>query len=150
MSTTTLPPAAAAAVRLRYRRDVDEVDFRRALAALALEGHPQAHMAAWLGISQPAVSQLLKTARATSTPRPGFSGASPMELCERYAAGLLSRAELVDELTRWEYPPAPKVDPWEDLLMLPEGGFEEVGRALGRGLIDDELYDEVLDAIAQD
>lgn len=150
MSTTTLPPTAAAAVRLRYRRDVDDVDFRRALAALALEGHPQARMAAWLGISQPAVSQLLKTARATSAPRSGFSGASPMELCERYAAGLLSRAELVDELTRWEYPAEADGDPWDDLAMRPEGGFQEVTRALGRGLIDAELYDEVLDAVAQD
>lgn len=144
MDITALPPpTAAAALRLRYRRDVDELDFRRAVNELALEGHPHSRIAGWLGISQPAVAQLLTTMQGEPAVRPGFSGASPLELCHRFAAGLLSRGALVDELARWEYVLRRDVDPYDDLPMQPPGTFDEVVRAVHSGLIDVEVYADV-------
>lgn len=35
----------------------------------------------------------------------GFSGADPYEIIQRYVIGELDRAQLLDELGRWEYTP---------------------------------------------
>lgn len=143
MGATALPPAAVAALHLRYRRDIDELDFRRAVVELALEGHPHSRIAGWLGISQPAVAQLLTAMQGEPAVRPGFSGASPLELCQRYAAGLMNREVLVDELARWEYVPRREVDPYDDLPMQPPGTFGEVSRAVNAGVIDVSVYADV-------
>ncbi|GMA33641.1 helix-turn-helix domain-containing protein [Litorihabitans aurantiacus] len=150
MALVEVPPRAAAAVQLRHRRDLDEVDLRRELVALSEEGYSQTRIAQWLQISQSAVSQLLKTARGGSVARAGFSGASPRELCQRYAAGLLSREQVVDELTRWEYVPMAQHEAYEDLPVQPEGTIWDVYRAAMDGLIDEGLYGEVAARVAAD
>ena len=75
-------------------------------------------------------------------PREGFSGASPYEIVQQYAAGELSREQAVDELSRWEYVPMPSADPFGDLF-IPDGTFEEVCRAESDGLIDGTTYEEI-------
>src|SRR5699024_9563259 len=98
-----------------------------------------------LHISQPALSQQLKSLDEVSEPRPGFSGAGPLEICQRYAIGQLSRAEVVDELTRWPYAPSDTTDGFDDILIEPSGSWDEVEQARRRGFIDGGVYDEVLD-----
>lgn len=138
-----------AVARLQAIETIARLDQDRLIVRLLdVEKRTQVEVAAMFGVPQPAIHGRAKAARTLPAPRPGFSGASPMELCQRHAAGLLTRAELVDELTRWTYPAEPERDPWDDLLMRPEGGWAEVEQAVDRGLIDGELYDEVLDATA--
>ncbi len=72
--------------RLRSRRSVTELSYQRTLRALATT-MTQSELAAELHVTQSAVSQALKTARAVDDVRPGFSGASPYEIAQRYAAG---------------------------------------------------------------
>lgn len=73
-----------------------------------------------------------------------------MELCERYAAGVLSREQLIDELTRWEYVPAIKHDPYEDLAIQPPGTSWDVYYAAMRGLIEMDLYGVIAERLPAD
>lgn len=125
--------------------DVAQLDYRRVLKRLEQHGHSQSDMARVLGISQPAVHSALKTARKAPDAVPGFSGAGPYEICQRYALGELDRARLIDELARWEYTPVPEPDWLEDVAPGPgPGSWFEVERALGEGLIDENTYEAVL------
>ncbi|MBN9612387.1 MAG: hypothetical protein J0H64_02785, partial [Actinobacteria bacterium] len=66
------------------------------------------------------------------------------------AADLIDRAQLVDELTRWEYRPrAHTMDLLDDLIVHEPGSPADLERALRRGLIDDELFDEVADLLEE-
>ena len=70
------------------------------------------------------------------------------DLLQSYAAGTVDRAQLVDELVRWNYAPqARPADELDDLLVDPPGSFADVEHALRQGLIDDALFDEVADRI---
>ncbi|WP_462417558.1 hypothetical protein [Kytococcus sp. Marseille-QA3725] len=102
---------------------------------------------------QAAADQLREIARTltedTTTPRDGFDAATPYELCQRYAAGLITREALIDQLTRWDYAPRAQAEVWNEILPNVPGSFNEVVRAADRGLIDDTIYDEVLAGRAQ-
>lgn len=143
MAITEVPAEARPAVRLRRRREIDELDYRRELRRLTERGYSQRQVAGWLGISQPALSSALRTAARVAMPAAGFSGASPLEICQRYAAGLIERALLVDELTRWVYAPRDHTDGDDPLTVDREGTWADVEFAAGTGLIEDEVYDEV-------
>lgn len=75
-------------------------------------------------------------------PLEGFSGATPLESCKRYAAGHLSREQLVDELVRFPYV-AFERDPFDDFSADPPGAWSELGDAEERGLIDENIYEKV-------
>lgn len=135
-------PGVAQVRRLRSRRAIDRLDELRAMRGLG-EQYTQNALALELHISQPAVSKALEAAAAVDSVLPGFSGASPYEVAQRYAAGELSREQLVDELARWPYRP---VDPGDgvDWNSYVPSDFADVTRALSHGLIDDETYCAIL------
>ncbi|QRY42321.1 hypothetical protein JVX92_14890 (plasmid) [Microbacterium hominis] len=137
------PREAHDAVRARRRQQLDELDYRRSVLALTEHGYNQNQIARWLGITQPSVASALKTARKVTRPVEGFSGATPMEICQRYAAGLIDRAQLVDELARFPYAPRPETDGVDWLVDTPPGTWMEVTLAHYQRLIDDAIYDEV-------
>jgi len=101
----------------------------------------------------PYVSQLLTQADARGVkPIPeGFSGASPYEISERYAAGDIDRETMIRELSAWPYVrnegQAAAQEEW-DSTPYPDtpGSFAEVGQAFDEGLIDGDAYDQILDA----
>jgi hypothetical protein len=134
----------------RHREQLDHIDYLRSLRRLWDESDmTQVELAHELGITQPAVSQQLKVALKLLDPLEGFSGATAYEVAQRYAAGEISRDQVVDQLSRWTYEPRPKTaGVLDDLLPEVEGTFEDVGRALDDHLIDADLYDEVLHAVA--
>ena len=133
-------------VQLRSRQCVDQLDEVRAVRVLA-QHVSQSEIAKQLHISQSAVSQRLKRAAAVAEAPAGFSGASPYEIAQRYAAGLISRERVIDELARWDYEPRHRTD-GVDWLTPDDPGrtFEAVGAALDDGLLGDEVYDAILDA----
>ena len=145
MSAMERRPDVEVARRLRSRRAVDGLDYLRVLRRLS-GSMTQTDLAQSLGMTQPSISSALKSAAKVPEPREGFSGASPYEIAQRFAAGEIDRDQLVDELTRWEYVPMPHTDGYDDLLILPEGTFREVARARRDGLIDGETYDVILHA----
>ena len=130
-------------VRRRAVDDVATMDYRRTLVRAAAT-HTQTEVAKVLHVSQPALSQQLKTAKKTPEVPEGFSGAGPYEICQRYAAGEIGREQLLDELARWPYTPIPQPVWLDDITPSPgPGSFREVMRAADEGLIDGATYDEV-------
>jgi hypothetical protein len=132
---------------LRHRQAVDRLDELRLVRRLS-ESMPQAALASALAVSQPAIHKAIKRAAAAGEVPEGFSGATPYEIAERYAAGLIGRAQTVAELGAWDYGPSPVSDGVDWLVAEVAGTFADVVRALDEGLIDDALYEEVLDASA--
>jgi hypothetical protein len=131
----------------RLREHLAHLDSLRALAEASALGVTQSTLASELRVTQPTISSALKTARTTPQLLEGFHGATPYEVAQRYAAGDLTRAQLVDELTRWPYAAMPSTDGRDDLLDVPAGTADDVRRALSDGLIDAVTYDEILDAV---
>ncbi|NQX34726.1 hypothetical protein [Herbiconiux sp. VKM Ac-2851] len=143
MTIAEIPAAARAAVRARQRKEIDELDYRRELRRLSEFGYSQREISKWLNIAQPSVLSALKTASKVAMPLNGFSGATPAEICQRYAAGFLERAQLVDELTRFPYAKGGTTDGYDSLIVDPPGTWAEVDDANRRGLIEDDLYEEI-------
>lgn len=139
-------PSIERALRLRARRAVDNLDMLREMRALA-RSRSQVELARGLRITQPSVSSALKTAEKVPDVRPGFSGATPYEIAQRYSAGLLTRDQLIDELARWEYESVEFTDgplDWNTGAVT-EGTWGEVARALDDGLLEPEVYDAIID-----
>lgn len=146
----SVPHASASTLErarlLRARRAVDRVDYLRSVRLLAASLR-QDELARALGVTQPAISATVKKAREVEDLLKGFSGASPYEIAQRYCAGQLTRAQLVDELSRFPYAPTPRTDGVDWLVADVPKTVGEVLDALHDGLIDAELYDEVQDGI---
>lgn len=143
MTAVEVPTDARALVRARRRMEMGELDYRRELQRVAAAGHTQTEISGWLGITQPSVMSALRTAAKVAMPVEGFSGATPYEICERYAAGLIDRSQLVNELARFPYAKGGHTDGYDSLMVDPPGAWSEVDAACRRGLIDDGVYDEV-------
>lgn len=143
MTIAEVPAEARAAVLARRRKEIDELDYRRELRRLGEHGYSQRDISKWLGIAQPSVLSALRTAAKVAMPLDGFSGATPYEICQRYAAGFIGRPQLVDELTRFPYVKGGQTDGYDSLIVDPAGTWSEVDDAARRGLIEDDVYEEV-------
>lgn len=130
-------------LKARQRVEVDALDYKRTLKAAA-GGMTQREMAALLGMSQPAVAKALQRAQAVPAVVGEFNAASPYEMCQRYAAGFIDRAEVVRQLVAWPYKPTPWANEYGEYEESMDGTWQEVVEAADNGLIDDAIYDEVL------
>ena len=138
---------------IRKARDafeIAEIDYKRAIKnGIAKKKYTQASLGMKIGISQPSVSSLLKNAKGVVDPPEGFSGASPFEICQRYSIGKISKESLIDQLSRWKYAKPSKTDGFDDLLVDGPGTFYEVDRAVHYGIIEDDVYDELLGLLSK-
>lgn len=82
---------------------------------------------------------------AASAAESTFSAPTPYGICERFAAGTISRGQLIDELVRFPYEPGGTTDGYDSLIVDPPGTWSEVSDAERRGLIDHAVYGEVFD-----
>lgn len=143
-------PVLRAQMRLlkaRQRREVADLDYRRTLKAV--RGQLTQQQIAWtVGISQSAVSQALKSAASVENVREGFSGASVTEVCQRFAADEIGRVQLVEELVAWPYVKGGSFDEFGDYTGPESGTVQDLVLARGLGLIDDDVYDEVVRKLA--
>lgn len=145
VSTTDHGTDLAAVRRLRNRWQIDHLDYLRGLRELS-GSMTQVDLAKGLGLTQPSVNSALKSAAKIPAPRKGFSGASPYEIVQRYAAGELSRGAVIDELARWPYASRGKTDGYDWITAESDDGtWAEVEQALHEDLLDDETYDAILD-----
>jgi hypothetical protein len=142
----TLEKPSVEGVRLlQQRQAVDRLDYLRGIRELAAS-MTQTELAKRLGLAQPSISSALRTAVKVPDVRPGFSGASPYEIAQRYAAGELPADQVVDELARWEYVPRPATDGYDWLTAGSDvGTWAEVEKALRDGLLEDATYDAILE-----
>lgn len=68
---------------------------------------------------------------------------TPYEICKRYAAGLIDRKNLINELARFPYVKGGQTDGYDSLIVNPIGTWSEVEDAARHGLIEDDVYEEV-------
>lgn len=78
----------------------------------------------------------------------GFSGADPEEIIKRHFIGQISTEQLIDELTRWDYPveQLSTMDTDDTYESLP-GSFDQVSDARGHRLLDGPLYTAIVDRL---
>lgn len=146
---STLAKAAA-------RRTLAEADFLTTVAAMT-ETVSQTEMATVLQTSQANISRWAARGREQAQRRrAGQLGADPYEIAQRYALGEIPRDQMIAALASWpyEWPPATPAGPlgaWDDSVAVsPEGSFTRtVGRAFDDGLLSDEDYEAILDAMPQ-
>ncbi|RVW04423.1 hypothetical protein [Rhodococcus spongiicola] len=137
----------------KARETASHIGFLRSLRQLSEAGVPQTVLAARVGVSQPAISDMLRRARLNAPDvRPGTHGGTPYEIAARYAAGELDRETMIRELVEWEYEPPPEPNPLADIDTYKpprRGGFNnQVGRAFDDKFLTDEEYNAVLDGLA--
>ncbi|UNX53176.1 hypothetical protein MF406_09005 [Georgenia sp. TF02-10] len=132
-------PSVEQVRRLRHRQAVDRLDELRHLRQLSAT-MTQTALAKALAISQPSINSALKRAATVPDVPAGFSGASPYEIAERYAAGLIDRDQLIDELGRFPYARTPTTDGYDWLTDEVPNTTGDIGDALDDGLIDEDTY----------
>lgn len=129
--------------QLRSRRDLIELDIRREVKQFRRDGLSERKIAALVEASQPTIHKMLEVADRDPDPLEGFKGATPLEICQRYDAEEFGREELIDELVRFPYAKGGKTDGYDSLIVDPPGTWSEVSQAVDRGLIDEEVYEDV-------
>lgn len=130
--------------RTEAAKSVFALDRSRLLKAASNKKLRQALIASAMGITQPAVAKAIKVAKEVPDVLEGRDGATPYEVCQRYAAGMLDREVLIKELVEWPYKPTPWANEYGEYEESMEGTWQEVVDAADNGLIDDAIYDEVL------
>ncbi|MBF4618218.1 hypothetical protein ITJ44_09055 [Clavibacter sp. VKM Ac-2873] len=143
MSARDVPEEVAQAALALLRFRLAELDYLREVRRLLDAGRPEEELARQLRVFRPEDLDRIRAAREVSLPLEGFSGALPMEICERYAVGLLDRERLVDELARYPYAPMDTTDGWDDLIVNPPGTWADFILAIDIGLVEDALYEVV-------
>ena len=128
----------------RQRKLLADLDYKREIARLRAHGYTQTDIAQWTGLVQSTIAVTEEVPEIV----PGFSGATPLEIAQRYAAGFIDRDQLIDELGRYPYLPQDRLNPTDpfDETVYVDGSWDDVATAERNGLIDDEIYDAVLEA----
>ncbi|MCZ4518928.1 helix-turn-helix transcriptional regulator [Rhodococcus ruber] len=139
-------------MKSRANGAVDRIEFLRCLRQLHEQKMwTQTRLAKANGVTQPAISKWLKMARIDAPDlRPGTAGGTPYEIAARYAAGLLDRETMIEQLSEWVRHAATQTASSEDdVSPLNSSGFNlQVGRAMADRFIDETDFDRILDAIA--
>ncbi|MDO5747184.1 MAG: hypothetical protein Q4P66_05960 [Actinomycetaceae bacterium] len=90
--------------KVRAAKDLAHIDYLRAI----LQGTrvmSQTQVAEELGVTQPAISQVLRAKPEPQMPRNGFSGADPLETIKRFVAGHITKPATIRELKLWTEQP---------------------------------------------
>lgn len=129
-------PARAVAV-VAIRRDLAALDLDRAVARTPLSEADNHALKRWVHRTRHFGSG------PDSMPLDGFSGSTPYEICERFAAGLIDESQVLDELVRYPYVPGGSTDGYDSLIADHPGTWSEVASATRHGLIDQRAYEAV-------
>ena len=121
-----------------------ELDFHRALNTAAHTGVDHRDLAKAARMSPRELSLALDRNYAVRDIAEGFSGSGPYEIAQRYAAGEIDRAQVIEELRRWPYAPMPDIGPLDDFIPDAPGSSEELTAAYCQDLIDRSIMEEVL------
>jgi hypothetical protein len=71
-----------------------------------------------------------------------------IELCQHYARGHITRADLIDRLATFPYvQPETARDLNDDVIVQPPNTIHDVLTAARHGLIDDSIYTELVDRL---
>lgn len=119
------------------RTELAKILKLRAVDAAVRAGWNQDRIATQIGVTQPEVSRLAKTARLT----PEVCERSPREVLLEYAAGMIDHPAMINELTHWDYTFG-HTDPTGEVYL--PGTWDQIERA--GDLISDTDYRHLLEA----
>lgn len=120
------------------RSQVAELNYLRALRE-AEQGMAFDEIATQFpGVGRSELANELAQAHKLAPVPQGFSGASPFELCQRYAIGELTETQLIDQLSRWKYATLPATE--VPTIATVPGSVQDLDRARRRRLISNRLY----------
>ena len=145
-----LNPQLTAVRDARLGLKLAELTFKRALIDAANAGESQRAIGHAASISQPAVTQHLANSGHIRPTLEGFSGADPLEICQRYYLGQLTEEQLFDELTRWEYVPDSDPEHLLDEGASVSGTWNDVLVATNMDYISEEQYARLFDMMEDD
>ena len=145
-----LNPQLTAVRDARLGLKLADLTFKRALIDAAKAGEAQRSIGHAAAISQPAVAQHLANSEHIRPLVEGFSGADPVEICQRYHLGQLTEEQLFDELTRWEYAPEPEAAHTLDEPPYEPGTWNDVLVATNMDYISEEQYARLLHIMEED
>ncbi|GHG64201.1 hypothetical protein [Streptomyces griseocarneus] len=125
---------------------------RLALAALAAveAGEDLNEVGRAIGLHPTNAAELIEKARQLAPALPGRPGRSPEHVIMRYAAGEISREELIETLATWPYVQAQPITEGlhDDYASFTPGSFDEVEKAANLSYIDDDTYEVILQRYA--
>ncbi|MEU1377890.1 hypothetical protein ABZ442_30200 [Streptomyces triculaminicus] len=125
---------------------------RKALAALAAAdaGESPDAIGGAIGLHATDVAELVEEARRLAPALPGRPGRSPQHVVMRYAAGEISRDEMIETLSTWPYAPAGPIaeNLLNDFRPRVSGSFDDVRSAVYQGYIDDDAFDAIVERFA--
>ena len=102
MAATITKSWRANIARARAEATVANLKTRRAVyEAVNAQGATQMAVASVLGVSQPTVHRWLQEAARQPVEGPQALGETPYEIAQRYAAGDISREQMIDALVAW-------------------------------------------------
>lgn len=128
--------------RQHLRAMLADLDFLRLIAQIDTTTDRR-RTARQLVMSEPELDDRIRQAATIAPIAEGFSGAGPLEIAKRYTADLLSRDEVIDELSRWEFATRPQTDGIDWLTVDVPGSVEELEEAESAGYIDMSIYKSV-------
>ena len=149
-------PLAGTNQAKKLREKLTLLDRHRSLNREVRAGVPLEQVAALMKLSLDEFSQMHKQAVKAKSNRvyPNsqtlyFSSATPYEICERFAAGMLNSDEVIAELSVWEYA-EPEPNGHEiirEFRIEPLGSFADVDRARKHRLIGHDFYNAIYSAV---
>lgn len=140
--------------RARYLPEPHSETFVTTLSRIYDSGVSEAEIAAHLKNMSPreVLDRVAKGRALLQHIADGKLGWSPYHMAQRYSRGEITREEVIQGLTDWEYVPSAweakgkELDLGEDIMVSVPGSFDDVEKALFKQLIDGEIYTAVLDA----
>lgn len=128
------------ATRARAEADLAQEHLRDEVRRLHADGVTQQRIADELGVSQPYVNRIIRSERARSG---RAARQTPLDIARLYARGLLDRDETIHALVNFNYQDVPVPDD-ESIDMMPHTDSADLVAAFMKGLLDVEMYEEVL------
>lgn len=145
ISAPERPPAVDPLATARAAKELAEIRLLRVVVREHDNGRSQVAIADALGVSQAAISKMLVRARLT----PEVQDETPWEVALRYAAGELTREQMLDAFAAWPWTFSTFLDldqAWPEQFV--RGSWEDVGRAVRAGYLSEQDYEVVFERTA--
>ncbi|CAM5531554.1 hypothetical protein [Leifsonia shinshuensis] len=150
MTRTLTPDWQARLIAATAHKKVGEEGWYRTIAAAVEAAPSQVAVADALHTSQAQVSRWAAKGRQIAAVR-GQKIDSPYEAAVRYSVGELTRDQIIEILSTWDYRRWDNRTAGEhdDLLNTVAGSFDELTAAHADGLLEDDTYDAIADALEE-
>jgi hypothetical protein len=145
------PDWQARLIKVHARRTVSDEEWFTTIAAAVEAAPSQEAVAKALDTTQVNVSRWAAKGREIAAARSEHPATSPYEAALRYSLGEIPREQVIEILSTWNYREWNNRTAGEedDLLNPVAGSFDELIAAHADGLLEDDTYDAIADALEE-